>query len=135
MKFPPLSIARRRRAAGFGPCAALVLLHAACSSSDTSAVLVQPSSPAGPESPGTYGLPGGEPVSTPTENDGPGATETNFLTPPCRQDSDCNDGRRCTVSAQSAAPRDGGGAADAGEAGASDDGGVVLGHCEPVDAG
>ncbi|HTV25244.1 MAG TPA: hypothetical protein VMG12_41405 [Polyangiaceae bacterium] len=94
---------------------------------------MQPSSPGGPANPDTYGLPGGEPVSAPTENDGPGATETNFLTPPCRKDSDCRDGRRCTAGDGERSGRDGGAAADAQDAGS--DAGVLLGRCELVDAG
>jgi hypothetical protein len=52
-------------------------------------------------------------VSTPVENDGPGATETNFLTPPCGADGS----RRLP---------------DAGGAGAPADAGVPV---SPADAG
>jgi hypothetical protein len=89
--------------------------------------------PAPPDS--TYGLPGPEPVSAPPENDGPGATETNFLTPPCRKDSDCSDGRRCIGGARVAGEADAGGAADAGDAGLASDAGADLGRCDPADAG
>lgn len=93
-----------------------------------------PAAPAGePSTPdGTYGLPGPEPVSTPPENDGPGATETNFLTPPCRTDSDCN-GRRCIIGARTAA--DAGAPAEAADAGLASDAGLGLGFCERPDAG
>ena len=142
MKFPPLFLGLPRRGAWFGPFAALALVCAACSSSEPPATLqVQPSMPSGPPAPsgepatpdGTYGLPGPEPMSTPPENDGPGATETNFLTPPCRQDSDCN-GRRCIGGARVAGAADGG-ATDAGDAGPASDAGVGLGFCERADAG
>lgn len=110
---------------------------------------VQPSTPSGPAAPGvvagepapegtdTYGLPGSpEPVSTPPESDGPGATETNFITPPCHKDSDCPDGRRCVGEARVAAPADAGAAPNAADAGLASDAGVIdLGHCEAADGG
>lgn len=143
MKFPPLFLVLLRRWGSLGLFAALALVGAGCSSNESPATLqVQPSMPSGPAGPGepstpdgTYGLPGPEPMSTPPENDGPGATETNFLTPPCRQDSDCN-GRRCIFGARGAGEADAGAAsADAGDAGRASDAGVDLGFCERPDAG
>jgi hypothetical protein len=102
-----------------------------------------PTLPAG-EEPTTYGVPGADPVSVPVENDGPGATETNFLTPPCGKDSDCGDGRRCVAGGArktAAGAADGGlDGADGGEdAGASsappDDAGTTIGRCQANDAG
>jgi hypothetical protein len=144
MKIPPLSIIRRCCAASIGLSAALAFALGGCSSNDT--VEVQPSAPGGPSAPGspagsppppdntdTYGLPGPEPVSDPPENDGPGATETNFLTPPCRLDSDCPDARRCIAGARVLGQRDAG--ADAGDAGLASDAGIEVGRCEPIDGG
>jgi hypothetical protein len=120
-------------------------------------------SPGDPE-PTTYGSPGADPASAPVENDGPGATETNFLTPPCARDSDCGDGRRCVGGARTAATdggaeasdggalvpdgaaivpdggaavTDGGAAADGGAVadGGADESGAGLGHCESIDGG
>jgi len=86
----------------------------------------QPSMPSGPSAPGdTYGLP--------PENDGPGATETNFFTLPCSKDSDCSDGKRCILGARVAT--DAGLAADAGDAGLASDAGAGLGRCERGDGG
>lgn len=145
MKFPPLFLGPQCRRASFGLFAALTLALACagCSSGEPPSLQVQPSTPGGPAAPGgesstpdgtdTYGSPGPDPVSVPPENDGPGATETNFLTPPCRQDSDCPDGRRCVGGARPAGAD--GGAADAGDAGLASDAGVGLGFCEPPDAG
>jgi hypothetical protein len=105
-----------------------------------------PTPPAG-EEPTTYGAPGADPVSVPVENDGPGATETNFLTPPCSKDSDCGDGRRCVGGALETPARavDGGadvpddegdGGADAAASSASPaDAGAALGRCQADDAG
>jgi hypothetical protein len=144
MKIPPLFRGLQHRAATFGLFAALTLLCAGCSSSEAPSQLqAQPSTPSGPFTPlggepstpdGTDGLPGPEPMSTPPESDGPGATETNFLTPPCRQDSDCNDGRRCILPARAAADA-GAATADAGDAGLASDAGVSLGFCERSDGG
>jgi hypothetical protein len=127
----------------FGLFAALMVLWAGCSSSESSTQLqAQPSMPGEPSSPlggepstpdGTYGLPGPEPMSTPPDSEEPGATETNFLTPPCRQDSDCN-GRRCILGTRAVADA-GGAAADAGDAGLASDAGVSLGFCERSDGG
>jgi hypothetical protein len=142
MKFPPLLLRSLRRGASLGLFAA-ALACGGCSSSEPPATLqVQPSMPSGPGAPagdpltpdGTYGLPGPEPMSTPPEEEGPGATETNFLTPPCRQDSDCN-GRRCIVGARVASEPDGGAAVDADDAGPASDAGVTLGYCERADGG
>jgi hypothetical protein len=144
MKFPPLFRGLQHRGATFGLFAALTLLCARCSSSESPTQLqAQPSTPSGPSSPlggesstpdGTYGLPGPEPMSAPPEDEEPGATETNFLTPPCRQDSDCNAGRRCILGARAAADA-GAATADAGDAGLASDAGVSLGFCERSDGG
>jgi len=95
-----------------------------------------------PDGVDSEGLSGADPLATPSESDEqPGATETNFLTPPCRVDSDCRDGRRCVGGARQAAGADAGreqGARDAGnpgDAGSSIDAGGVLGRCERPDAG
>ncbi len=137
---------------------AAVLSVAVFACSDSAPLVTDPAPPASPadvldpllpspggEEPTTYGTPGAAPVSVPVENDGPGATETNFLTPPCGKDSDCGDGRRCVDGARAAAAgdgADGGGAQQTdGGAGAGDasvpsaDGGVVLGRCESIDGG
>jgi hypothetical protein len=153
MKFPPLSLVPLRRGLFLVLFAALVQGGAGCSSSEPPAALqVQPSQPGGPLAPGPLvggppapgdgdGLPGPEPTSAPPDNEGPGATETNFLTPPCRADGDCPDGRRCVVGARAAAlpdagaPADAGASADAGDAGAADDAGIGLGFCALADAG
>jgi hypothetical protein len=144
MKFPPLFRALQRCGATFGLFAALALPWAGCSSSETPTQLqVQPSMPGAPSSPlageplapdDTYGLPGPEPMSTPPEDEEPGATETNFLTPPCRQDSDCNAGRRCILDARAAADA-GAAAAGAGDAGLASDAGAGFGFCERPDGG
>jgi hypothetical protein len=90
----------RRLAVMTGPCtpavawlAVLSLLGAACASDDPRlSDVAQPSVPGpGQAQPGTvFGLPGdgseGAPASSPPVNDGPGATETNFFTPPCGVD-------------------------------------------------
>lgn len=144
MKFPPLFRGLEQRGLTFGLVAALMLLCGGCSSSEPPTPLqAQPSMPGGPVTPlggepstpdGTDGLPGPEPMSTPLENEEPGATETNFLTPPCRRDSDCNDGRRCILGARAAADA-GAAAADAGDAGHASDAGGSLGFCERSDGG
>jgi hypothetical protein len=99
-----------RRAAGSGLVVALCLLLSACSSSDPPI-----SSPADPASGGASPI--GTPSEAPPENDGPGATETNFITPPCHADADCGDGRRCVDESDRSL-----------DAGVSD-AGVLVGHC------
>jgi hypothetical protein len=111
----PLETVRGRSAAA--GLVALSLLGAACASGDQRlSDAAQPSMP-GMAAPGTvFGLPGdgseGTPASTPPVNDGPGATETNFLTPPC------GDGSRLIPDA---------GSADAGEDGAVSGGLLAAG--------
>ena len=86
--------------------------------------------PAAPEPGAVFGAPGdGISVSTPVENDGPGATETNFLTPPC------GGGSRLIPDAgasDAGAPADAGAPdspADAGEAPPAVDGGGARRPC------
>lgn len=102
MKKPLLGAVRRRLSPVFARVALASGLALACSTNDPDWVAqAQPSTP-DTSAPGTPGptLPGpatpdpgpvvvvdapGEeiPVSSPPENDGPGATETNWITPPC----------------------------------------------------
>lgn len=137
MKKPFLYAGPRRRAPSRSFATLLCGLAFACSSSDPDLVAqTQPSTPgnAGPSAPGpstpgpeapdpstVFESPGGEvPVSVPPENDGPGATETNWLTLPCgkqRPDAGTADG-----GADAAAPDPG------ADAGASGD------RCVPPDA-
>jgi hypothetical protein len=88
MKKPFLFAGRRSRAPFHSPVALVFGLAIACSSTDPERVAqTQPSTPAGPAAPGPSipgpGMTDPSPVSAPPENDGPGATETNWLTPPC----------------------------------------------------
>jgi len=100
MKKPFLCAGCRWRALFRSLVALACGLTVACSSTDPELVAqTQPSTPdnAGPAAPGpstpgpdmadpnpVFGSPGEVvPVSAPPENDGPGATETNWLTPPC----------------------------------------------------
>ena len=100
MKLPPQVLGQRRRAPLVWFFMALGALGTGCSE-PVRPELAESASPATPRgaAPGAggpvvaepgmvFGAPGedGMSVSTPVENDGPGATETNFLTPPCGAD-------------------------------------------------
>lgn len=145
MKIPPSFLVSLRRGLCSVLLAALAQGSAGCSSDETPAGLqVQPSQPGGPvaplgggsSTPGDIdGLPGPEPTSAPPDDDGPGATETNFLTPPCRADGDCPGGRRCVNDARAAAGLDAGAPSDADDAGQERDAGRALGFCALPDAG
>jgi hypothetical protein len=92
MKLPLHLLGRRRRALLVLIISASSALGVGCSEPAQPELVDMglPAMPAGPvpAAPGTvFGAPGdGISVSTPIENDGPGATETNFLTPPCGGD-------------------------------------------------
>jgi hypothetical protein len=136
MKTPlPSLLGGRRSAPHRWLIAALCLVAAACASSDppltdraqpaaTDSTVADPGSaiPGEPEPGGSvFGSPGEEmPASSPPENDGPGATETNFITPPCGAD-----GSRQIPDAGIA----GGGAEDAGVPDAVADGGAARKPC------
>jgi hypothetical protein len=106
---PPTGPCRRSALSLLGSALLLGLLG--CSSSDP---------PIGaPMNPGSGGAP---PIATPSamppENEGPGATETNFITPPCHADADCGGVRRCLGEGDRRV-----------EADAGADAGPVLGRC------
>ena len=124
---------------------ALPVVVLACSDGESRVLVPAPSAPGA--SPGveplpstdgplptTHGAADPDPVSVPIENDGPGATETNLLTPPCSKDSDCGAGRRCVGGSRTAsttAATDGGAVSKGGVDGA--DG--AVGGTDGVDGG
>jgi hypothetical protein len=101
----------RQRAARNGLIAILLLALLGCSSSEPPLT-----SPADPASGGAS--PVATPSAIPPENEGPGATETNFITPPCHADADCGGVRRCVDESDRRV-----------EADAGADAGLALGRC------
>jgi hypothetical protein len=105
----------RWRTTRTGLIAVLMLALLGCSSSDPPV-----------ESPADQASGGAPPIATPSsippENEDPGATETNFITPPCHADADCGGVRRCVDEADRRV-----------EADAGADAGLALGRCVSPD--
>jgi hypothetical protein len=100
-----------------------LLIAAACSSgAETASETYQANG--GGAAPGETAAPNGE-------NQGPGATETNFLTLPCDEDADCGD-VRCILPSEASVgpgPTRSPDAPDATSDAGTSDAGIPLGYC------
>ncbi len=128
-----------KRSGWRGACFAGLALSVAAACSTSEPLVVDETSPVSPSSgvprPAqgqgepyvvSEGIVNGEEVAVPVESPGPQATETNFLTLPCRVDSDCAGGGRCVFASDEGSP-DAGALAAGVDAGARDAGAVDAG--------